>query len=109
MTLWVAILLVGLGSYAFRVVPFLLGRSVQMSERTSDALRHAAVGAMTAMLATGVADLSRDLTPLSVLAAVLAVGVSIVVAFAGRSMPVVVVSGAATYGVSTLVVTAILA
>ena len=63
MTLWIAIVLVALGSYAFRVVPFLLNERIRLSPRADDVLRHASVAAMTAMLATGVQHLSVDSNP----------------------------------------------
>ena len=44
MSMWLAIVLVGLGSYAFRVIPMLLGERMRLSERADATLRHTAVG-----------------------------------------------------------------
>jgi branched-subunit amino acid transport protein len=100
MSMWLAIVLVGLGSYAFRVVPLLLGERMRLSERADAALRHAAVGAMTALMVLGVervtADpLSRDAIPVGA-----ALAISGMVALLGRSMPLVVLCGGATYGLA---------
>ena len=60
MSMWLAIVLVGLGSYAFRVVPMLLGERMRLSEGADATLRHAAVGAMTALMVLGVKRVAAD-------------------------------------------------
>jgi branched-subunit amino acid transport protein len=100
MTMWLAIGLVGLGSYAFRVVPMLLGERMQFSERTDAAFRHASVGAITALLVMSVQRTTSDPFSPDSIAVGLALAMSGTVALRGRSMPVVVLCGAATYGLT---------
>lgn len=99
MTMWLAVLLVGLGSYLLRVVPLLLGERLRLPDRVDAALGHAAVGAMTALLVTGVERTATDAGPDRV-ALGLALAVSGAIGLLGRSMPVVVLCGGATYGVA---------
>jgi branched-subunit amino acid transport protein len=100
MTMWLAIVLVGLGSYAFRLAPLLLGERLTLSARADATLRHAAVGAMTALLVLGVKQVSTDpISPGSV-ALGLALATSGTLALAGRTMPVVVVCGGVTYALA---------
>ena len=100
MTMWLAILLVGLGTYTFRVVPLLLTEWVRLSDRADAVLRHASAGAMTALLVTGVRGLGDGSGGHSLVAGVLAVGVASGLALLGRSLPLVVLSGAVTYAAS---------
>ena len=97
MTMWLAILLVGLGTYTFRVVPLLLTEWIRLSDQADAVLRHASAGAMTALLVTGVRGLGDGSGDHSLVAGVLAVGVAAGVALLGRSLPLVVLSGAVTY------------
>jgi branched-subunit amino acid transport protein len=98
MTMWLAILAVGLGSYALRLAPLLLGARVRWSDRWDRALRDASVGAMTALLVSGVQTFSDQVDRLGTIAGVAAVTVAASVAWLGRSMLVVMLIGAATYG-----------
>lgn len=50
MTMLIAILLVGAGSYALRAVPFLLVDRISLSPRIEEALNHATAAAMTALI-----------------------------------------------------------
>jgi branched-subunit amino acid transport protein len=98
MSMWVAVLLVALGSYAFRLVPMLLGERARLSERAETTLQHAAVGAMTALLVVGLRRAGGHTFGVEALAALIAVAVSSTVALMRRSMVLVVFLGAATYG-----------
>ncbi|HYN71343.1 MAG TPA: AzlD domain-containing protein [Nakamurella sp.] len=54
MTTWIAVLVAGLGSYAFRVAPLLLGNRLRLRERTQDILRHAGMGGIAALLVSSI-------------------------------------------------------
>jgi branched-subunit amino acid transport protein len=98
--MWLAIVLVGLGSYAFRAVPMLLGERMRLPERADATLRHAAVGAMTALMVLGVKRVAADPFSLDSIPVGMALAISGTVAFLGRSMPLVMLCGGATYGLT---------
>jgi branched-subunit amino acid transport protein len=98
MSMWLAIVLVGLGSYAFRVVPMLLGERVRLSQGADVTLRHAAIGAMTALMVLGVEKVAADPFSPDTIALGTALATSGTAALLGRSMPLVVLCGGATYG-----------
>jgi branched-subunit amino acid transport protein len=100
MSMWLAIVLVGLGSYALRVIPMLLGERVRLSQRTDVTLRHAAVGAMSALLVLGVKKVDADPVSPDTIAVGMALAVSGTVAILGRSMALVVLCGGLTYGLA---------
>lgn len=106
-TMWLAIMLVALGSYTLRVVPLLLGERMRLSERADMTLRHAAVGAMTALLVLAVLHVGGDTLGQGTLAASAGVAVASGVALRGRSMPIVLLCGAAGYGAATIGLAAI--
>jgi branched-subunit amino acid transport protein len=99
MTMWVAIVLVGLGSFGFRVVPMLLGDRMRLSEGVDATLRHAAVAAMTALMVLGVKRVA-DPFSLDAIPVGMALATSGALALLGRSMPVVVLCGGVAYGVA---------
>jgi branched-subunit amino acid transport protein len=96
--MWLAVVLVGLGSYAFRVFPLLLGEHLRFLERADATLRHAAVGAMTALLVLSVKGFATDPFGPDTVALAMALAASWMVALVGRSMTVVVLCGGVTYG-----------
>ena len=98
--MWLVIVLVGLGSYVLRLVPFLLGDRLRLSERADVALRHASVGAMTALMVLSGQRMTTAVTDPHTLAVVVAIAVSGGIALRGRSMFLVVVCGAATYALA---------
>jgi branched-subunit amino acid transport protein len=100
MTMWLAVILVGLGSYTFRVVPMLLDERMRLPERADAALRHAAVGAITAVLVLGVKRATTDPFSPDTVAVGMALAMSGTVALVGRSMPLVMLCGGATYGLT---------
>ena len=121
--MWAAVLVAGLASLLLRVLPLLALGRLELSERVSAALQHAATGAMAVMLVTTAAHVAGvGSTPAGAptagatvptagraLGVVLAVGLGLVLSRRGRSMPVVVLAGLAAYaGVTgaTLVVAA---
>lgn len=95
--MWLAVVLTGLGSYAFRVVPILLGERIQLSDRAEATLRHAGVGSLTALLVLGVRQLTTDPTGPNPIAVAVALASSASVAMLGRRMPLVVLCGGAAY------------
>ena len=100
MSMWLAIVLVGLGSYALRVFPLLLGEHLRLPQRVEAMLRDAAVAAMTALMVLGVKSVGSEPFGPGALALGLAIATSGTVALVGRSMPLVVLSGAVTYGLA---------
>ena len=110
MSMWLAIVLVGLGSYAFRVVPLLLGDRMRLSEGADATLRHAAIGAMTALMVLGVKRvLAADPFSLDAIPVGTALAISGTLALLGRSMPLVVLCGGVTYGVAFAALTVLFA
>ncbi len=109
MTVWIAVLLVGSGSYAFRLAPLVLGERLRLGERTQQLLRHAGMGGITALLLAGVtAHGSSDsagqaggyvATMVPTAAAVL---VAAVVAFGGRSMITVLLAGGSCFAATSV-------
>jgi len=63
MTMLATMLLVGLGSYVFRVVPLLLADRVRLSPRVEHLLEHAVLAAISALLGTMLVQLSRNPVP----------------------------------------------
>ena len=100
MRMWLAVVLVGLGSYAFRVLPMLVGERLRLSDRADATLRHAAVGSMTALLVLGVKQVTAEPTSPDAIAAAVAVACSAAAALRGRRMPLVVLCGGLAYVLS---------
>jgi branched-subunit amino acid transport protein len=100
MNMWLAIVLVGLGSYAFRLIPLLLGERMRLSERADATLRHTAVAAMTALMVLGVRRITSDPFSPDTIPVGIALAISGAVALRGRSMAIVVLCGAVTYGLA---------
>lgn len=99
MTTWIAVLVAGFGSYAFRVAPMLLGNRLRLGERTQNMLRHAGMGGMTALLVTSILGFGSQGGPGAIAAVLVAVGVAALVAWGGRSITLVVLAGSACYAV----------
>lgn len=97
MRVWIAVLAVGLISYTLRVVPFLLAERVPMSPGVEAGLRHAGVGAIAALLIASVSGpgLSGEVLP-----TLAALSVASVLAWTGRSMALVLTSGALVFAVA---------
>ena len=100
MSMWLAIVLTGLGSYMFRVAPLLLGDWMRLPEGADAMLRHAAMGAMTALLVVSAQQVWADPISGDSIAVALALAITGILAVAGRSMPVVVLCGGAAYGLA---------
>jgi branched-subunit amino acid transport protein len=108
MTMWIAVLVAGVGSYLLRVTPLLLGDRVRLSERAQEGLRHAGMGGITALLVLGVVAVLRPGSGLPVVPVIAALGVAGVCAGLRRSMLTTVSAGAVAYGVAFLAATAVL-
>jgi len=102
MTTWIAVLVAGLGSYAFRVGPLLLGNRLQLSARTQSILRHAGMGGMVALLTSSILGFWTSGGAGGIVAVLTAVGMATYVALRGRSMTLVVLVGSASYAVICL-------
>ncbi|ACV78966.1 AzlD domain-containing protein [Nakamurella multipartita] len=93
MSTWIAIALVGIGSYALRVTPLLIAGRMRLGERTQLILRYAGIGGMAALLVSA-------LTPPATAGGghrvpqLVAVVTCAVVAVRGRSMTRSLVAGA---------------
>lgn len=107
MTMWLAIGLVGLGSYAIRVAPLLLGERLRVPDRGDAVLRHAAVGAMTALLVLGVQRVTTDPLSGDALAMAAALAIAGTVAVLGRPLPLVVGFGGLAYGLTLAAVSVV--
>lgn len=108
MTIWVAVVAAGAGSYLLRVLPLLLGDRLHLSDRAQEGLRHAGMGAITALLVLGVVTVLRPGSGLPVIPVVLAIGVAAVSAARGHSMLTTVLGGAAAYALALAVTAAVL-
>jgi branched-subunit amino acid transport protein len=93
-TVWIAVLAVGLISYTLRAVPFLLAERIPMTPGVEAGLRHAGVGAIAALLIGSVTSPSfgGDVLPIMV-----ALSVASVLAWMGRSMALVLTAGAVAF------------
>jgi branched-subunit amino acid transport protein len=99
---WIAVLAVGLGSYAFRLTPLLLGARVRLRQTTQDMLRHAGMGGMAALVVSSVVGFGTSGGPAAVASATVATAAAAVVAWRGGSMAVVMLAGGAVYAVAVL-------
>lgn len=95
MTAVVALLLVGAGSVAYRVLP-LLG-AARIPEQVARVSTWAGVSVLAAVTVRGVLHHRDDSIPWAVPVAAVSVGLGLVLAARGRSMPVVLAVGAALY------------
>ena len=107
MTTWIAVVLVGLGSYAFRVIPMLVGGRARRPGRVDRAIDHAGLAALTALVVAGVQDHDGGGRPGAALWAVAAVIAGTAVARRGGSMLAVVVAGLGSYWLLTLLVASV--
>jgi branched-subunit amino acid transport protein len=99
---WIAVLAVGLGSYAFRLTPLLLGARLQVPGRLQGILRHAGMGGIAALLVSSVLSFGTSGGLAGIGSAGAATAVAAVVAWRGRSIAVVVLAGGAVYAVGAL-------
>ena len=98
MAMLTTMLLVGLGSYLLRVVPFLLVDRVRLSPRTERLLGHAVLAAMAGLLATVVVQLAKHPVPdVPGLAPWLGLAAGAATALARQSMGRVAAAGMAGY------------
>ncbi len=97
--IWIAVLAVGLGSYAFRLTPLLLGARLTLRQRHQEILRHAGMGGMAALLVTSVVGFGTSEGLTAIASAGAATAVAGVLAWRGRSLALVVLCGGAVYGV----------
>jgi branched-subunit amino acid transport protein len=100
---WAAVLLVGVGSYAMRLLPLMLTGRFAVSDRMALVLRDAGMAAMSTLLVVSVTSVGsrQDGSGLAVMA--LALGVAAWLAVTARTVVVVVVGGVATYACAAVV------
>jgi len=91
----VALLLVGIGSVAYRLLP-LLG-AARVPEQVSRAAGWAGMSVITAVVVRGVLHHRDDSMPWAVPVAVVSVAVGLTLAVRGRGALVVLAAGAASY------------
>jgi branched-subunit amino acid transport protein len=90
-----AMVLVGVGSYAFRVVPLLVLPRMTISARFERSLRHASTAAISALV---VGSLAGARSPEDLGASVAGVATALVVAARGATLLRIVASGIVMYG-----------
>ncbi|MGY1602132.1 AzlD domain-containing protein [Geodermatophilus sp. SYSU D00815] len=93
--MWTAVLVVGGLSLAFRLLPVLAVARTGLGERSAQLLRHAAAGAVAALVVPAVVGGGTGGADPAVLVAVAVGGV---LAWRGRSMVRVVLAGGCAYG-----------
>ena len=101
MSVVIAVLVVGLGSLLFRAVP-LVGAH-RLPVRLAEAAGFAGVAVIAAITVRTVLHHQDGGVPAAPLAAALAVGVGLLLAFRGRPVPVAVGAGLASYLLLTAV------
>lgn len=99
MTVWIAVLAVGLFSYTLRIIPFVLAERVPMSPGVETGVRHAGIGAIAALLIGSVTSpsLAGDVVPTLV-----ALAVASLLAWTGRSLALVLAAGAVAFAVANV-------
>lgn len=95
MSVLVAVLVVGLGSLLFRMVP-LVGAH-RLPDRVAEAAGFAGVAVIAAITVRTVLHHQDSSVPAAPLVAALAVGVGLLLAFRGRPVPIAVAAGLASY------------
>jgi len=104
MTTWIAVVCVGLGSYALRLLPLLVGDRVRWPGPVDRAIGHAGLAALTALVIAGVQNHGGGGRPGATLWALTAVFGGAVVARRGRSMLWVVAAGLGGYWLPSMLV-----
>lgn len=99
MTTLVAILVVGAGSLAFRLVPLVLAS--QLTEHATRIATWAGLSALVAVTVRGVLQQDDASVPAPTLVAAISVGLALVLAARGRSIITVLVVGAVSHVVLT--------
>jgi branched-subunit amino acid transport protein len=94
MTVWIALLGVGLGSYAFRAVPLFVLARTPLSPRTEELVGRAGLAAITALIVLSTRSAATGGAAPATLAAV---GGATVLAARGARLPAVVALGGALY------------
>ena len=92
--IWLVIVAVGLGSFAFRVAPLLLLNRVSLSQRGDRVVRDAGFAAIAALIALSA---RQSATSGPIVPVLLALAVGLVLAARGASMLLLLAWGGATY------------
>lgn len=95
--IWIAVLVVGLGSFVFRTAPLLFDAGFRLPERTQQILRHAGMGGIAALLVSNIIGIGSGNGCCTTASAAAAVTAGAIVARRGRSMTPVVLTGGAVY------------
>jgi branched-subunit amino acid transport protein len=101
MNAWVVVLAVGAASLAIRALPLMASEAIHLGPKAAAALRHAGIGAMTALLVTALVA-HRGTSTHPDVAILAGVGIGAALAWRGWSMMRVVVVGAACYAAVTV-------
>ena len=107
MTTWIAVACVGLGSYALRLLPLLVGDRVRWPGPVDRAIGHAGLAALTALVIAAVRHHDGGGRPGATLWALTAVIAAAGVARRGRSMLWVVAAGLLVYWLPTMLVASV--
>ena len=97
MSTWIAVLGVGLGSFALRFAPMVLGARVTESDAVQRSADLAGTAALAALVATALRFHSTGAGPGELVAVAAATAVGAALAHRGRPMPVVLIAGMAAY------------
>ena len=95
MLTWEVVLLVGAGAFACRVLPLLAADRLRPGPRAAAALRHAGVGALTALVVLAVLGPGAGAGPAVPVPLLAGVAVGVALALRGWSMLWVVLAGLA--------------
>ena len=60
MSVLLTIAIVGLGSYLLRLAPLIVGERMRLPDHVESVLRHAGMGALTALMVLSVAEVARS-------------------------------------------------
>ena len=96
---WLVILVVGAGSFAFRLGPLLVFERISLSERGDRVIRHAGTAAIAALIAVST---KQSATGTAVIPTLVAVAVGVVLAARGASIFLLLVCGGAIYAGSVI-------
>jgi branched-subunit amino acid transport protein len=102
---WIAVIMVGAGSYLFRYAPVVALHRVSVPPLVERALSYAGASAMTAMLVSALVHHGRTTSVVASVGAVCAVLVAGAVAMRKRSFGLVVLAGLGTYGAALVIET----
>ena len=104
MSTWIALLVVGAGSYAFRLVPLMAGSRAAVVDRAQRALSYAGTAALSALVVTSISHQDDHGSAPGPLVAALAVLTGAAVVGRGGSMGKAIAAGMAVFWAAIAVI-----